>query len=148
MVRKGIGDYKILFIDINSIPTNSGSTIIPRFYFLDAIKKLNPDYIFIVSNLEVGTEELSFIYKNRYVIDYIEKYCNVKADYNYCSTDDKYRKPNIGMLDTFINDKDKEYSLMICNKNSQSYDSDKKTAENFGIDYIDIDDFVNMNIQE
>ena len=30
-------------------------------------------------------------------------------------------------------------------KEGQFSDSDKKTAENFGIDYMDVDDFVNTN---
>ena len=29
-------------------------------------------------------------------------------------------------------------------KEGQFSDSDKKTAENFGIDYVDVDDFVNV----
>ena len=33
-------------------------------------------------------------------------------------------------------------------KEGQFSDTDKKTADNFGIDYMDVDDFINMNIQE
>ena len=42
----------------------------------------------------------------------------------------------------------KSVSLMIgdaSGKEGQFSDSDKKTAENFGIDYMDVDDFINMN---
>lgn len=41
----------------------------------------------------------------------------------------------------------KSVSLMIgdaSGKEGQFSDSDKKTAENFGIDYVDVDDFVNV----
>ena len=33
-------------------------------------------------------------------------------------------------------------------KEEQFSDSDKKTAENFGIDYIDVNDFVNTNWED
>lgn len=33
-------------------------------------------------------------------------------------------------------------------KDGQFSDSDKKTAENFGIDYMDVDDFVNTNLED
>ena len=33
-------------------------------------------------------------------------------------------------------------------KEGQFSDSDKKTAENFGIDYMDVDDFVNTNWED
>ena len=73
----------------------------------------------------------------------------------YCDTNNKldpYRKPNTKMLETLLEDyvgDDIEYikqkSLMIgdaSGKEGQFSDSDKKTAENFGIDYIDVNDFV------
>ena len=75
----------------------------------------------------------------------------------YCLTNDKsnpYRKPNTGMLETLLElnvgddfDSIKPTSLMIgdaSGKEGQFSDSDKKTAENFGIDYIDVEDFVNL----
>ena len=33
-------------------------------------------------------------------------------------------------------------------KEGQFSDSDKKTAENFGIDYMDVDDFVKTNLED
>lgn len=41
----------------------------------------------------------------------------------------------------------KPVSLMIgdaSGKEGQFSDSDKKTAENFGIDYLDVEDFINI----
>ena len=45
----------------------------------------------------------------------------------------------------------KSVSLMIgdaSGKECQFSDSDKKTAENFGIDYMDVDDFVNTKWED
>lgn len=45
----------------------------------------------------------------------------------------------------------KSASIMIGNesgKEGQFSDSDKKTAENFGIDYMDVDDFVNTDWED
>ena len=74
----------------------------------------------------------------------------------YCETNNKldlYRKPNTGMLEELMEsyvgddfDFIKQKSLMIgdaSGKEGQFSDSDKKTAENFYIDYIDVNDFVN-----
>lgn len=79
----------------------------------------------------------------------------------YCDTNDKsdpYRKPNTKMLETLLKDyvgDDFDYikqkSLMIgdaSGKEGQFSDSDKKTAENFYIDYMDVDDFVNTNWED
>lgn len=76
----------------------------------------------------------------------------------YCLANDKfnpYRKPNTGMLEELLEnyvgddfDYIKQKSLMIgdaSGKEGQFSDSDKKTAENFGIDYMDVDDFINID---
>ena len=55
----------------------------------------------------------------------------------------------LSFTETYFNDvRDyvKSASLMIgdaSGKEGQFSDSDKKTAENFGIDYMDVNDFVN-----
>lgn len=70
---------------------------------------------------------------------------------------DPYRKPNTSMLLNLIecyvvNIFDyKSVSLMIgdlSGKEGQFSDTDKKTAENFGIDYMDVEDFVNINLED
>ena len=82
---------------------------------------------------------------------------NDKVYSSYCTSNDKNnknRKPNVGMLnhltEKFVGD-DFDYiktvSLMIGDASGlegQFSDSDKKTAENFGIDYLDVEDFVSM----
>ena len=130
-----------------------------RFDVLDAIKKLNPDYILIVSNqggIESGfVDEYNFQAKSEYIGRAIREYCVCECYIAYCQYNDKsnkYRKPNAGMLELLTEkyvgddfDFIKSRSLMIgdaSGKDGQFSDSDKKTAENFGIDYMDVNDFV------
>lgn len=166
--------YKVIFADLDGtlIDTISGETFPKgiwdmklRFDVLDAIKKLNPEYILIASNqggIENGfVDNYNFDVKLDYISIAICEYCNCKCYALYCPTNDKsdqYRKPHTGMLEELLKkyveddfDCIKQKSLMIgdaSGKEGQFSDSDKKTAENFGIDYMDVDDFVNMNIQE
>jgi DNA 3'-phosphatase len=87
----------------------------------------------------------------------------------FCESIDEHdprRKPNTGMLSESIDkyyyklkkvsegDSDefpnKNSMLMIgdaSGKPGQFSDSDKKTAENFGIDYLDVEDFLKLNIE-
>ena len=80
---------------------------------------------------------------------------------SYCTTNvisDPYRKPNTGMLKKMMEDfvgnnidYIKSISLMIgdaSGKEGQFSDSDKKTAENYGIDYMDVEDFVKTNWED
>lgn len=60
---------------------------------------------------------------------------------------DTYRKPNTGMLEQLyyqykVESKDK--CIMIGDASGKPGDSDKKCAENFGIDYIDVRDFLEL----
>ena len=162
-------DYNIIFADLDGtlIDTVSGETFPKgiwdmkiRFEVLDKIKKLNPQYILIVSNqggIENGfVDEHNFKSKSEYITRAIGEYCNCKCYGMYCTSNDKsyiYCKPNIGMLESLTEsyvgddfDYIKSVSLMIgdaSGKEGQFSDSDKKTAENFGIDYLDINDFLN-----
>lgn len=62
---------------------------------------------------------------------------------------DKSRKPNTGMLEYLqkeFGEHDKSQMIMIgdaSGKPGDFSDSDKKCAENFGIDYLDVEDFIN-----
>lgn len=95
--------------------------------------------------------------KIEYVSQCVKEYCGVKCYSEYCTTNDKndlYRKPNIGMLNHLCEDyvgDDFDYiksvTLMIGDASGlegQFSDSDKRTAENFGIDYLDVNEFVNL----
>ena len=173
-MNQEVKNKKILFADLDGtlIETISGE-VFPkgiwdmkfRFDVLDAIKKLHPYYVFIVSNqggIENGfVSQIHFNNKLNYICSSIKEYCNCHCDAMYCATNDKSnpnRKPNVGMLDSFKeayfddhNDYVRSTSLMIgdaSGKEGQFSDSDKKTAENFGIDYMDVDDFVNTNLED
>lgn len=161
-------EKKILFADLDGtlIETASGETFPKgiwdmkfKFDVLDAIKKMNPEIILIASNqggIENGyVSQVSFHFKMDYVAQSIEDYCKVKCRSMYCTTNDKadpYRKPNPKMLEWLAEkyvgddfDTIKSKSLMIgdaSGKEGQFSDSDKKTAENWGIDYMDVTDFI------
>ena len=161
--------YKIIFSDLDGtlINTISGETFPKgiwdmqiRFEVLDKIKKTKPEYLLIVSNqggIESGfVDEYDFRIKSEYITRAINEYCDCECYSMYCESNDKsdpYRKPNTGMLQSLLEkyvgddfDYIKQKSLMIgdaSGKEGQFSDSDKKTAENFGIDYMDVDDFVN-----
>ena len=77
----------------------------------------------------------------------------LKVSAEYCASMEKdhpSRKPNTGMLENFLKysgceKADKSVMLMIgdaSGKPGHFSDSDKKCAENFGIDYLDVDDFL------
>lgn len=167
-MNQEVKNKKILFSDLDGtlIKTKSGETFPKgiwdmelRFDVLDAIKKLQPDYVLIVSNqggIESGfVNENNFFAKSEYVVRAISEYCKCECYCAYCQYNDKshrYRKPNTGMLELltekYVGD-DFEYiksvSFMIgdaSGKGGQFSDTDKKTAKNFGIDYLDVDDFV------
>lgn len=71
---------------------------------------------------------------------------------DYCSSTDKnnrFRKPNTGMLEFLLEetytDYNKDEMIMIgdaSGKTNQFSDSDLKTAQNFGIDYMDVDELL------
>ena len=136
-----------------------------RFEVLDKIKEIKPKYLLIVSNqggIESGfVNSHNFRAKSEYIARAIREYCDCECYAMYCTTNDKtdlYRKPNVRMLENLLEsyvgddfDYIKSVSLMIgdaSGKEGQFSDSDKKTAENFGIDYMDVDDFVKTNLED
>ena len=167
-MNANLKNKKVIFCDLDGtlIETISGETFPKgiwdmriRFDVLDAIKKLRPDYVLIVSN-QGGIEscfvdEYNFQTRLEYIGRAIREYCGCSVYCGYCKTNSKQspnRKPNIGMLEyltrKYVGDEFdfiKSRSLMIgdaSGKEGQFSDSDKKTAENFGIDYLDVEDFV------
>lgn len=159
----------ILFADLDGtlIDTISEDTF-PRgvwdmflkFDVLNAIKNLHPEYVLIASNqggIEKGFVDMTdFIKKIRYIQVAISEYCECLVDYQFCIANDKKdyrRKPNTGMLEGLLKSiealgaeiPDKSEMLMVgdaSGKEGQFSDSDKRTAENFGIAYMDVEDFV------
>lgn len=170
-------EYKVIFADLDGtlIKTKSGE-IFPngiwdmefRFEVLDAIKKVQPLAVLIATNqggIESGfVNRKSFERKMEYIKCALQEYVGAFTEYTYCSCNDKeyyYRKPNTGMLNSLLHGTQtnwfryegisKENCLMIgdaSGKEGQFSDTDKKTAENFGIDYLDVDDFVNTNLED
>ena len=135
-----------------------------RFEVLDKIKDLKPEYICIVSNqggIESGMVfEMNFIDKMRYIESSIREYTGIPTYSEYCATNSKespMRKPNTGMLEKIfrtinsglnftksgLKSIEKDECLMIgdaSGKPGQFSNSDLNTSENFGIDYLDVEE--------
>ena len=164
---------KVLFIDLDStlIKTISGKTFpedITDFRIqlpvLDKIVEKLPNLkkFFIVTNqggLKSDFAKYDFRAKLYAIEDICCEYLNnrfgntVGSDSQYCDSMDKtdpYRKPNTGMLEVLFERWEipsKEVCIMIGDASGKSgdfSDSDKKCAENFGIDYIDVRDFLEL----
>jgi polynucleotide 3'-phosphatase len=163
--------YKIICADLDGtlIETMSGETFPKgiwdmRFKFpvLDKLKELSPKIILIVSNqggIQNGiVDEYNFKRKLEFIKHSIEEYTGCCVDGTYCSSNDKNcidRKPNTGMLQYLLKYKynyllsktTKTDMLMIGDASGlpeQFSDSDKRCAENFGIDYLDVEEFLKM----
>lgn len=124
----------------------------------------NLKFVFIVTNQGgVGkyfTEhdiETKLVAITRFVNLYLANHIGNElliADYEYCPSMNKRdirRKPNVGMLEILCCKyslmEGKDDKLMIgdaSGKPGDFADYDKKCAENFGIDYIDVRDFLNL----
>ena len=136
---------------------------------LDKIMEVIPNIrtIYIVTNQGGVPEYLSkkdFVAKVQSVLVFMKLYLFHKlqdgilvfpnVDVRFCTStakNDHYRKPNVGMLESALlydsTQPPKEGMLMIgdaSGKPGQFSDSDKKCAENFGIDYMDVEDFLKI----
>ena len=169
--------YDIIFADLDGtlIETISGETFPKgiwdmqiRFEVLDKIKEIKPKCLLIVTNqggIEKGfVNKRNFEFKMEYLCRSIKEYTEIPVEYSYCEKNDpncKYRKPNIGMLDSLgykmikrciiPNGIETDKMLMIgdaSGKEGQFSDSDKKTGEDYHIDYIDVGDFINTNWED
>lgn len=164
---------EVLFIDLDStlIKTISGKTFpedITDFRIqlpvLDKIIEKLPNLkkFFIVTNqggLKSDLEQYDFRAKLYAIEDICCEYLNnrfgnsIGSDSEYCDSMDKtdlYRKPNTAMLESLFGEwevESKDECIMIgdaSGKPGDFSDSDKKCAENFGIDYIDVRDFLEL----
>ena len=169
--------YKVIFSDLDGtlIETISGKTFPKgiwdmkiRFDVLNKIKEIKPECLLIVTNqggIEKGfVNRRNFEFKMEYLCRSIKEYTEIPVEYSYCEKNAptyKYRKPNTGMLDSLMykminrgiieNGIETDKMLMIgdaSGKDGQFSDSDKKTAENYCIDYMDADDFANTNWED
>lgn len=156
---------KLLFADLDGtlIVTASGKTFAEdvtdyriRKDVLDKIKTCKFDAIVIVSNqggIPQYVSQSDFQVKIYAIARFIQGYCRKPVYYEYCTSydDDSLRKPNTGMLEDALNQRpirnafEKYEMLMIgdaSGKEGQFSDSDKKCADNFCIDYLDVEDFL------
>lgn len=166
-----VGKKRVLFADLDGtlIATLTGNTF-PcgiwdmklRFDVLDAIKNYGFECLIIITNqggIEKGfVNEKHFVKgKMNFITMSLEEYLGIPVDYQYCASNDKtfeYRKPNVGMLQTscwkFLAKRwnivaAKDEMLMIGDGSGVPVgwsDTDLKTAENFDIDYMDVNIFV------
>lgn len=166
-----IKNKKIIFIDLDGTLINPKSkNTFPQgvwdmefnFNVFNQLKKLQPAAIFIISNqggisLEIVSKNY-FVAKFMYVIASLQEYISYKDTFTlvagqFCESNDKeneFRKPNIGMLNALLT----QFSEKICREINKEdclmigdMDSDKETANNFQIDYIDVKDFEKLNIE-
>ena len=123
-----------------------------------AIRQYNPKYIFIISNqggIEKGfVDEGKFIKKIQAIRDEMETWGDYIIAWNYCTSNDpnnEFRKPNIGMVDSFRHeyamgyDFENRRALMIGDASGlsgQFSDTDLQCAKNAGICYCDVDHFI------
>ena len=145
---KGIWDMRIKFEVWNSLK--------------NFVEQNHTKYIMIVTNqggIETGYVDRDYWYqKFKYIQfalqDFLEPIDDVVVMGEFCETNDtndSKRKPNTGMLEdlSWIRGLHLSYKksemLMIgdaSGKHGDFSDTDKKTAENFGIDYMDINDLI------
>ncbi len=163
-------------LDGTLIKTISGKTFAEdvtdfriRKEVLDKIKELNETsklaFTAIVTNqggIPQYVSENDFYAKLTTIKTFVCQYTRVPmvvADYCISlDADNEYRKPNIGMLlrvvrsyeETFSGKFTPDNALMIgdaSGKPGQWSDTDKKTAENFGIEYMDVEDFIHTQFK-
>lgn len=168
---------KVIFMDMDGtlIDTVSGKTFPEGVWDMELkmevfaqLKKLHPQAVLIVSNqggIELGhVHPAMFQPKFIYVIACLQSYIglNTLVAGQFCPYNDKKhpkRKPNPGMLEDMLAEFthntgitiSKEDCLMIGDASGlegQFSDSDLKTAENFGCDYLDVTEFTNMELPE
>lgn len=155
---------KVLFVDLDGtlITTSSGNTFAQdvtdfrvRKDVLDRIRELNVSRVAIVTNqggIPQHISEDDFIAKLKTIEYFVFTYCKIAVSSHYCSSldnEDPRRKPNTGMMEEVMDTLprslcNKEQMLMIgdASGNGAWSDSDLMTARNFGIDYMDVNDFV------
>ena len=157
----------VLFCDLDGtlIRTVSGKTFPEdvsdfrlRLDVLDKIRCMRPHKVLIVSNqggIPKYVSKADFEAKLGCIEQFVYSYVGCDTATEYCASADKEhpdRKPNPGMLNklwpVYCDEYLKTQMLMIgdaSGKPGDFSDSDRKCAENFGIDYLDVEDFVNGN---
>lgn len=167
-IKRHLRLERVLFADLDGtiIVTKSGKTFSEncddwqfKKEIIEAIKYYNPTHLHIVSNqggIEKGfVDGREFQCKMDAICKQLQQgMSHTKITFDYCPSNDPTnpcRKPNCGMIDFYCTDAygntdcDKRNCLMIgdaSGKQGQFSDSDKKCAENAGIKYMDVDEFI------
>ena len=149
---------RVLFVDLDGtlIDTISNNTFPKGIWdmqfkwdIIQAIKDYKFEILIIVSNqggIEKGfVDERHFCKgKMNYIQFALMEYLSIPVEYDYCKYNDKNNYVCFKNLPKHNIIVSKDEMLMIgdaSGKKGQFSDSDKKTAENFGIDYFDVEDF-------
>lgn len=172
-IKRHLRLERVLFADLDGtiIVTKSGKTFPEncddwqfKKDIIEAIEYYNPTHLHIVSNqggIEKGfVDKDAFFWKMNKIQEQLAKALpKTRVTYDYCTSNDPNddrRKPNCGMIDFYCTDAynntdcDKRNCLMIgdaSGKQGQFSDSDKKCAENAQIKYMDVDDFIQEQLE-
>lgn len=124
------------------------------------IGRMRPTAVFIVSNqggIEKGfVNHRLFEQKFMYIIASLQDICgqHVFVAGRYCPTtkeDDPMRKPNTGMVKAMLTEFEKMLNHKFSNPDCVvigDMDSDRKMAEKLGMEYLDVEEFRNAEIDE
>lgn len=165
-----LSEKRIVFIDMDDtlIKTVSGKAfplgvydMILRLDVFAKIKMLAPNAVFIVSNqggIEAGhVNPTLFQHKFMYVVAALQEFLGLHTFVagKFCPTQNpkfEGRKPNTAMLTTMLDEfeqiiKDHRFSKEECVYIGDTLiNTERKTAENFGCDFVPVEDFLGMHI--
>lgn len=165
-----LSEKRIVFVDMDDtlIKTVSGKEFPLGIYDMTLrldvfakIKMLAPNAVFIVSNqggIEAGyVNPTLFQHKFMYVLAALQEFLGLHTFVagRFCPTQNpkfEGRKPNTAMLTIMLDEfeqiiKDYKFSKEECVYIGDTLiDTERKTAENFGCDFVPVEDFLGMHI--
>lgn len=165
-----LSEKRIVFVDMDDtlIKTVSGGAFPLGIYDMTLrldvfakIKMLAPNAVFIVSNqggIEAGHVNLTlFQHKFMYVLAALQEFLGLHTFVagRFCPTQDpkfEGRKPNTAMLTIMLDEfeqivKDYKFTKEECVYIGDTLiDTERRTAENFGCDFVPVEDFLDMHI--
>ena len=164
-----INEKRIVFVDLDGTLTRTvtGETFPKGVWDMELnldvmmkIGRMRPTGVFIVSNqggIEKGfVNGRLFEQKFMYVISALQEICgqHVFVAGRYCPTvkeDDPMRKPNTGMMVAMLEEFQKLLQHSFTKEDCVmigDLDTDRATADNFNIDYLDVNEFLKMEVDE
>lgn len=166
---KYLSEYKYLFSDLDGtlIKTATGGIFAKdctdfriRKEVVDKIKDMFDDgaleAVHIVSNQGGIPKYMTmdeFLAKQSAITAFIESYTNCAVTASFCTSlepNEPFRKPNTGMFENKVKEEDKPLCLMIGDASGKDKgywgSDDVEAARNFGIDYLDVEDFLKAEV--